>query len=212
MFANLSSRIQNIVDHPHEVFPEVLIAGLVGTGVVIFIHLVFVLVGRKPSTRRRRWNLWEKLVYFGILVSVAMLGATAFYAVLRHGAMHGWWLFAHMFGAGAFTGVLPLLAITWARANRFGREPAADSTPDAETPEDAVTPAPRFFWLPKFLFWLVIVSGLVVILTMLLSMLPLFGTEGLLNLLDLHRYSGLLAVIALTLHFYCVLLQRIGLR
>ena len=200
---NLSSRIQKIFDQPHEAYQDVLIASLVGTGAVILIHLVLVLLGRKPTTRRTSWNLWEKLVYLGTLVSVGILGATSFYAVLRHGAMHQWWLFAHMFGAGAFVGVLPILAITWGRANRFGAE---------STSQASGVLAPRFFWLPKTLYWLVLVSGFVVVMTMLLSMLPIFGTDGLLRLLDIHRYRGLLAVVALVLHFYCVLLQRIGLR
>ena len=83
-------------------------------------------------------------------------------------------------------------------ANRFQRA----SEPDLEE-----TLAPRFFWIPKVMFWLLLVSGLVVILTMLLSMLPLFGTEELHVLLDVHRYSGLLVVVVLVIHFYCVLLQ-----
>ena len=47
---------------------------------------------------------------------------------------------------------------------------------------------------------------------MLVSMLPLFGTDGLESLLDIHRYAGLLAVVTLFMHFYCVLLQRAQLR
>ena len=62
------------------------------------------------------------------------------------------------------------------------------------------------------MFWLFLTSGLAVILTMLLSMLPIFGTDGLHVLLDIHRYAGLMAVVVLTLHFYCVLLQRARLR
>ena len=47
---------------------------------------------------------------------------------------------------------------------------------------------------------------------MLLSMLPLFDTEGLHGLLDIHRYSGLLLVVATMFHLYGVLLRRAGLR
>ena len=38
---------------------------------------------------------------------------------------------------------------------------------------------------------------------MLLSMLPIFGTDGLHALLDIHRYAGLMAVVVLAIHFYC---------
>ena len=62
------------------------------------------------------------------------------------------------------------------------------------------------------MFWLFLLAGLVLILTTMVSMLPLFGSEGLEVLLNLHRYAGLLAVVALVIHLYCVLLQRAQLR
>ncbi|MBM4094153.1 MAG: hypothetical protein FJ276_32820 [Planctomycetes bacterium] len=203
MFADLSSRILDVFHYPGRAYRDVLLVVLVGTALAIVLHGVLALFGRKETRRRKPWNLWEKLVYLAALVSIAVLAITSFYTVLRFGHMVGWWLFVHMFGAGMLVGVLPLLALTWGSANRF--EPGG-STP----PPDA--DAPRFFWMPKFLFWLFVGSSLVVVLTMLLSMLPLFGTDGLLRLLDLHRYTGLLAVAALTLHLYCVMLQKVGLR
>jgi cytochrome b subunit of formate dehydrogenase len=59
------------------------------------------------------------------------------------------------------------------------------------------------------MFWLLVTGGFVVTMTMLLSMLPLFGTEELEELLEIHRYSGLVVVVAVALHLYCVLLQRL---
>jgi glutamate synthase domain-containing protein 2 len=46
---------------------------------------VVALIGSKPTRPRRRWNGWERLVYLGALVSVAILGFTAFYPVLAWG-------------------------------------------------------------------------------------------------------------------------------
>ena len=62
------------------------------------------------------------------------------------------------------------------------------------------------------MFWVFLCAGLIAMLTMLVSMLPLFGSDGLEVLADIHRYAGLLAVITLFIHFYCVLLQRAQLR
>ena len=62
------------------------------------------------------------------------------------------------------------------------------------------------------MFWLFLISGLTVMVTMLFSMLPLFGTDGLNVLLVLHRYAGLLAVVVFSIHVYCMLLQRAHLR
>ncbi len=163
-----------------------------------------VALGRRASRQRRGWGWFASLVYLATVVSVTILGVTSFYSVIRFGVLDGWWLFAHMFGAGAFVFVLPVLAITWGLANRFGRRAVGE---DESRGEDA-----RFFWLPKLMFWLLLVSGLAVCLTMLLSMLPLFGTEGLEILLDIHRYTGLLVVVALVIHLYCMIIQRARLR
>jgi hypothetical protein len=171
--------------------------------VLIVIHLTLVVSRRGETPARPRWKFWEILVYWATVLSVAWLGVTSFFAVLRYGVLDGWLLFVHMFGAGALVAVLPLLAITFAEANRFG---------SASGPDGTGTTAGRFFWLPKLMFWLLLISGLAVSVTMLVSMLPLFGTEGMNNLLDVHRYSGLAAVVAMVLSVYGVVLQRLGLR
>ena len=58
---------------------------------------------------------------YGVSVlSIGVLGATAFYSVLRFGVMEGWFLFAHMMGSGTLVPMLLLLAVTWVEANRFG--------------------------------------------------------------------------------------------
>ncbi len=59
------------------------------------------------------------------------------------------------------------------------------------------------------MFWLILIGGLVAIGTMILMMLPVFGTDGLVLLLDIHRY-GLAVVVATVLHLYAALLPRFG--
>ncbi len=203
MLDNLMTWLTELLQHPGKIYPDLLSVTLIATGVVLALHLVLALLGGRAPRARKRFNWWERLVYLGTLVSVSVLAVTSFYTVLRFGGMHGWWLFAHMFGAGAMTGVLPLLALTWCRASRFGRVP--------EPPGDA-TGLPQFFWVPRVMFWLFLLAGFLVMATMLVSMLTWFGSEGLEILLDIHRYAGLLAVVALAVHFYCVLLQRVQLR
>ena len=123
-----------------------------------------------------------------------------FYAVLAVGTLGGCMLFAHMFGAGLFTVILPLLALTWCEANGcMGAEGAPEAGP----------PAARFLGLSKAMFWVMLTAGLVVTGTMLLSMLPVFGTHGLEVLLEIHRWSGLVVVVATLLHLYSALLTRL---
>jgi len=203
MFADLTTTLSDFMDHPGNVFGEVLSIALLAAVALILLHFVLALIGGRTQRPRRPLNWWERLLYMATVLTVAVLAVTSFYCTLRFGQMRGWWLFAHMCGAGALTAALPLLAITWAGTCRFGREAAGN---------DQETFAPHFFWMPKLLFWLFLVGGLGVVLTTLLSMLPLFGTDGMHVLLDLHRYAGLLAVVVLLMHVYCVLLQRVRLR
>ncbi|MCH5376410.1 MAG: hypothetical protein JJ992_20775, partial [Planctomycetes bacterium] len=181
------------------VLPFVLIVALV---LIVAYIGIGVARGRKADPKSP-WTLWEKLVYAVTLLSVSIPAVTAFGPMLQGEEVSGWALFAHMIGAGMFVFTLPVLAITWCEANRF----------DVRRVGERGRPVPRrFYWLPKAMFWILLAGGLIVSMTMLLSMLPLFGTSGLRELLDLHRYMGLVVVVALATHVSGVILQRLGRR
>ena len=55
-----------------------------------------------------------------------------------------------------------------------------------------------------------ILLALPVILSIVLSMFPLFGTDGQVWLLDLHRYSAVLLVMAILVHTYLTIIHRMG--
>jgi len=205
MFAELNTLFADTAVHAGAAFVKVLPWVLVATLVLMVLHLLLAIKGGRTTEPKSRWNLWEKLVYLGTVASVTTLGFTSFYGMITTGSLGGWLLFFHMFGAGLFTCVLPVLALTWGDVNVFGATPAP-ARPGAEPL------APRFFWLPKLMFWTVLVAGFLVTMTMLLSMLPVFGTDGLHLLLDVHRWAGLVAVVAAILHLYSVVLQTIKLR
>ena len=198
MPARITALIPVLAAHGGEDFRKILPYTLLAALVLIVLHLIIFRSGREAAGRL---NLWDKLVYLVALGSVAVLGVTSFGAMMRFGVLEGWPLFAHMFGAGAFVTVLPLLALTWCGANRFGGASRPQSTQDA---------SPPFFWFSKLMYWTIIAGGLVVTMTMLLSMLPLYGTDGLRYLLDIHRWSGLVVVVAAIFHFYSVVRRRIG--
>ena len=197
MFAELNTLIAAGTGHGGETFCRILPFTLLAVLLLVPLHMLIT---------RSRWkdagplNLWEKLIYLAALVSVAILGATSFGALMRFGVLDGWPLFAHMFGAGALVALLPLLALTWGAANHPGGAPSSQRAQDAP---------PRFFWFSKLMYWTILAGGLVVTMTMLLSMLPIFGTDGLQCLLDIHRWSGLVVVLATVFHFYSLLRRRL---
>ena len=82
-------------------FPWAVRASLIGAVVLMALYLVVVVRRRGDVPARPRWNWWERLVYAGTVTSVAVLGFTAFVAMMRFGVLDGWFLYVHMFGAGA---------------------------------------------------------------------------------------------------------------
>ncbi len=177
-----------------EVFRTALPIALVAGIAIILLHLIVSLFRRKATGPRRPWRWWEALIYLGAVAVIGYLGFTSFVAVYRFGGIGGWWLLAHMVGAGAMLVMLPVLAVMWADANRF--QFASDDQADS--------PA-QFLGLTKVAYWTILLSGLIVSGTMVVSMLPWLGTEGQELLLNVHRYAGLVCVVAAGVHLYGVL-------
>lgn len=203
MFAEGSTSVGSVMLHSGETFRQILPYALGTAAVLVILYLVRAAVGRGRAAAKSSWTVWEKLIYLVMLVAVAVLAVTAFYPSLQHRELDGWLLFVHMVGAGTFVFTLPVLALAWCEPSRFDmrRFGARGHTAPG-----------RFYWLPKLMFWILLAAGLIVSLTMLVSMLPLYGTDGLLTLLDIHRYSGLVVVIALLIHLSSVTAQRLGWR
>jgi len=98
-------------------------------------------------------------------------------------------------------------------APRAAEASATDSTDSPKTTvNQAQQESPQFGVITRLLYWLILLTGVVTAGSMLLGMLPLFGTEDLEQLLDVHRYSGLALTGVLVVHLYRVLLERIGKR
>lgn len=113
------------------------------------------------------------LMFLGFL-PLAASGIGSF--LLGQAPMTHWVLMAHVGSSGAFTIGLTLVALTWpAREARYG------STS----------------WC---LFWLMLWAGLVLILSGVLPMTPLLGTEGQHFLYLTHRYAGMVFAGLLVLH------------
>ena len=202
--------IANMTDDPAGAYAALLPYVLGVALAVILLHLVASLVLRpNPPRWTARWNLWEKLIYLVTLLAVGVLAVTSFYAVLTVGHMLGWMLYVHLLGAGPFVVLLLLIALTWAHACRFGpRKLEVNANDIAANASEAL----RFGWLAKISFWIMLAAGVATAGTMLVSMLPLLDTVAMQNMITLHRYAGLVLVVAVIFHFYGVWLGKLGLR
>jgi MFS family permease len=133
----------------------------------------------------------RKLLYLLALLCFLILVVTSFYPVLiLKEPIQGYWLMLHATFAPVFAICLAGLAIMWAGNYSFNKN--------------------GWPWLQKICFWLIILLALPAILSIVLSMFPLFGTEGQEFLLDTHRYSALLLALVAIVHTYLIIRTQIG--
>ena len=124
-----------------------------------------------------------KLAYRVMLAGALVLAATGIGTfVLGKAPMTQWVLMAHVTAAPFFAIGLALVALTWADRCQFGHAGSRRSGPT------------------KALFWLILTCGLVVILSGVMPMTPIFGTNGQHVLYLTHRYSAIALAAAVALH------------
>jgi hypothetical protein len=124
-----------------------------------------------------------KLAYVAMLAGGLVLAATGIGTLaLGKPPMSNWVLMAHVSAAPLFAIGLAFVAVTWADRCRFGSSVSRQSGP------------------AKALLWLILACGLVVILSAVIPMTPLFGTSGEHTLYLTHRYSAVILTAAVALH------------
>lgn len=157
----------------------------------------------------------RRLIYLLALLCFVVLLITGFYPVLVYGEhLSGFLLMLHATFAPVFAACLAVLAVFWADNCRFdknywpwlqrvlGREAVnkAGVKKYEPRPSDGLGELLR-----KIAFWLIVLLALPVILSVVLSMFPLFGTDGQKFLLNLHRYSTLLLALVAIVYTYLII-------
>ncbi len=143
----------------------------------------------------RRWLYI--LIYLAAILSMLVLAGTGLVFAVINRPLSGYMLMVHVTAAPVFMLALAAVAIISANMCRISKT-------------DWQVNACSRGW-SKILFWLVISCAPVVILSMILSMVPLFGTAGQVFLYELHRYSALVMTVSSILLFYFVRAGRPGL-
>jgi len=112
--------------------------------------------------------------YILMLLGVIGLAVTGLGSILFTKGITGWVLMLHVACAPVFAVGLAWVALTWS-----GHAPAG---------------------VVGLLFWLILAGGLVVILSGVLPMTPLCGTDGQRTLVSVHLYSAILLTVVVVLH------------
>jgi cytochrome b subunit of formate dehydrogenase len=120
----------------------------------------------------------------------------------------------HVTLAPIFAVCLTILTLFWAHHHRFNRndwQRLVQWIRKEETAPSAQQANPDLW--QKICFWLIVTFSVPVIVSIILSMYPLFGTAGQEFLLGLHGYTALFMLITAVLHTYLIIssTQRIQL-
>ncbi len=166
--------------------------------------LVYLLTLLLPEQRFGILGVLRKLVYFVALLCFVVLAVNGFYpSVVLGEPISGYWLMLQVTAGGVFAACLAALAVMWAHRCRFDKSDWQrlrrlvwrEASESSELGQ-------------KICFWLIIFLALPVILSIVLSMFPLFGTDGQEFLLQLHRYSALLFALVVIVHTYLIILTQ----
>ena len=153
----------------------------------------------------------RKLVYLLALLCFVILAITGFYPTIilgRH--ISGYLIMVHATFAPVFAICLAVLAVMWARCYRFTGgdwpwfERIIKRVTLANSPGDE-TPCKSYGLGQKIAFWLIIFLALPLILSIVLSMFPFFGTHWQELLLSMHRYTALVFAMVAIVHTYFII-------
>jgi len=161
----------------------------------------FVLVRREKIVVRAGRTIANirKMVYAFVVSCFFVLAGTGFAPILLSGDhLTGILLVIHVTVAPLFALSLSAAALLWAQTLRFDGE-------DWRVVRHLGDPALRaktIRFATKLGFWLILLLSLPLMLTVILELFPLFGTEGEAFLIQLHGYSALFLMLATLAHLY----------
>ncbi len=153
----------------------------------------------------------RKLVYLLALLCFIVLAVTGFFPLLaldKH--ISGYSVMIHATFAPVFAICLAVLAVMWARNCRFARgdwpwfERIVQRVTLVKSAEEEA-PNESSCLGQKIAFWLIISLALPLILSIVLSMFPLFGTHWQELLLSMHRYTALVFALVAIVHTYLLI-------
>jgi cytochrome b subunit of formate dehydrogenase len=163
---------------------------------LLFVPQKFTLVG-----------VLRKLVYLLTLLCFLVLLVTGFFPRVFFGeVISGYWLMLHATAAPVFAACMAILAVMWADTCRLNKNywPWLQKILQRQ-PKNPATPE-KHELAQKVVFWIIIVLALPVILSIVSSMFPLFGTYWQELLAQVHRYCALALALVVIIHTYLMIL------
>ena len=157
----------------------------------------------------------RKLVYLLALFSFIILGITGFYPTLVKGEhISGYLIMIHATFAPILAICLAVLAVMWAGKCVFNTKdwPWLQRIIERLTLvkiEECPSDRKSFVW-QKISFWLIVFLALPLIMSVILSMLPYFGTHWQEIFVFVHRYTALIFAIVVLIHTHLMVMTQIN--
>ena len=197
-------------------FQKISIIAFLVTLACIVLHRIVVpsnkrLPGNSTNDRLSIIGMLRILVYLAVLFCFVVLAITGFYPTLILGThITGYLVMVHATFAPVFAVCLAVLAVLWAKRWCFtsGDWPLLERIVRWATLADS--PVTNTYGKSsglgqKISFWLIIFLALPLILSIVLSMFPLFGTHWQELLLSMHRYAALVFSMVAIVHTYFII-------
>ncbi len=179
-------------------FTQVLVAAAVIVAVVLVLATLTLVASNRQHQRGPSRHWISRLLYAAYLFLIVVLGATAFGSILVLGHMSGYALLFHVAASGGFVFLMVAMAFLYLPSSAGGG--------------DAGSLRLDRWWVTRWSVWALVISSLIAAGSMLMSMLPVFDTEGLQQMAMLHRYAGLAVVVSAVFHLYSLVCARLGWR
>jgi cytochrome b subunit of formate dehydrogenase len=152
----------------------------------------------------------RKALYWLTLILFLALAISAYLQVLvTGGPLTGWLLIIHVTAAPFFAVSLLLTILLWAHRQRFDRQDWFTLREIIRQKNiTAVEENHRRFW-DKFNFWIFMLASIPAMVSIIFQLYPLFDSQGMEFLLQIHRYSTLILSVVLIIHWR-IMLQRLN--
>ena len=158
----------------------------------------------------------KKLVYLVALISFVVLAFTGFWPLLIRGEhISGYGMMVHATFAPVFALCLAIIAVSWAGSNRL----TADDCPRVGRWLGRVMrrhipagekPGSCSVLGYKLAFWALMVLALPLILSIVVSMFHILGTDGQFFAMAVHRWTALVFAVVAVLHTYLAIRVRMA--
>jgi len=148
----------------------------------------------------------RKLIYLLAILSFLVLFITGFYHPIITGEkIGGYFLMIHVSFGGVLAACIAALAVMWAENSRLDKNYLPFLNRLLQRKPQSELPKEKDEILRKILFWLILFLSLPLILSIILSMFPIFGTDGQKILEEIHRYTALTLSLIVIIHTYLVI-------